>query len=284
MKKRILSLLCGLAMLVAMLPVSAFAADASWADSAVSALDGIYGSGVFSADDGEMTHGDAKTIAEKAGWSTYKINSDSDVKLTRADACEVLADVFDLPIGSKTAIEYLYGQNIVNGKGPNDLAENDPVTAAEFSVLTYRVLNAVGGGMGSDTGLKPGTDEYFEWMYLAARKCVTLEVYANAKDTAIKDVTMKTVDKDGKDVGEKTGEALWNAWVARLNALTKKSPTLNYNGDAKLLDAVKMIVAAYAPETIFSDVPAGSPYYDGVMYLFDRAIITGNGDGSFAPD
>lgn len=271
-------------MLVAMLPVSAFAADASWADSAVSALDGIYGSGVFSADDGEMTHGDAKTIAEKAGWSTYKINSDSDVKLTRADACEVLADVFDLPIGSKTAIEYLYGQNIVNGKGPNDLAENDPVTAAEFSVLTYRVLNAVGGGMGSDTGLKPGTDEYFEWMYLAARKCVTLEVYANAKDTAIKDVTMKTVDKDGKDVGEKTGEALWNAWVARLNALTKKSPTLNYNGDAKLLDAVKMIVAAYAPETIFSDVPAGSPYYDGVMYLFDRAIITGNGDGSFAPD
>ena len=271
-------------MLVAMLPVSAFAADASWADSAVSALNGVYGSGVFSASDGEMTHGDAKTIAEKAGWSTYKINSDSDVKLTRADACEVLADVFDLPIGSKTAIEYLYGQNIVNGKGPNDLAEDDPVTAAEFSVLTYRVLNAVGGGEGSDTGLKPGTDEYFAWMYLAARKCVTLEVYANAADTAIKDVTMKTVLPDDSDAGEKAGKDLWDAWVARLNSLTKKSPSLNYNGDAKLLDAVKTIVAAYEPETIFSDVPAGSGYYDGVMYLFDHGIITGNGDGTFAPN
>lgn len=285
MKKRILSLLCSLALLAAMLPVSAFAADASWAAEAVKTLNGIYGSGVFSADEGAMTRRDAKAIAKSAGWSTYKINSDSDVKLTRADACEVLADVFDLPVMSdQTAIEYLYGQNIVNGKGPNNFAENDPVTAAEFSVLTYRVLNAVGGGKGSDTGLKPGTDEYFAWMYLAARKCVTLEVYANAADTAIKDVTMKTVLPDGSDAGEKAGKDLWDAWVARLNSLTKKPPSLNYNGDAKLLDAVKMIVAAYAPETIFSDVPAGSPYYDGVMYLFDRAIITGNGDGSFAPD
>ena len=284
MKKRILSLLCSLAMLVAMLPVSAFAADASWADSAVSALNGIYGSGVFSADDGEMTHGDAKTIAEKAGWSTYKIGSDTSLKLTRSAACEVLADVFDLPIGSKTAIEYLYEQNIVNGKGLNDLAEDDPVTAAEFSVLTYRVLNAVGGGKGSDTGLKPGTDEYFAWMYLAARKCVTLEVYANAADTAIKNVTMKTVNANGSDAGEKTGKALWDAWVERLNALTAKSLNPEYNEDTMLLDAVKTIVAAYAPETIFSDVPAGSGYYDGVMYLFDHGIITGNGDGTFAPE
>ena len=271
-------------MLVAMLPVSAFAADASWADSAVSALNGIYGSGVFSADDGEMTHGDAKTIAEKAGWSTYKIGSDTSLKLTRSAACEVLADVFDLPIGSKTAIEYLYEQNIVNGKGLNDLAEDDPVTAAEFSVLTYRVLNAVGGGKGSDTGLKPGTDEYFAWMYLAARKCVTLEVYANAADTAIKNVTMKTVNANGSDAGEKTGKALWDAWVERLNALTAKSLNPEYNEDTMLLDAVKTIVAAYAPETIFSDVPAGSGYYDGVMYLFDHGIITGNGDGTFAPE
>lgn len=150
MKKRILSLLCGLAMLVAMLPVSAFAADASWADSAVSALNGIYGSGVFSADDGEMTHGDAKTIAEKAGWSTYKINSDSDVKLTRADACEVLADVFDLPVTSdQTAIEYLYEQNIISGTADGTLNAAGSVSFAEFAVLTYRVLNAVGGGMGS---------------------------------------------------------------------------------------------------------------------------------------
>lgn len=271
-------------MLVAMLPVSAFAADASWAAEAVKTLNGIYGSGVFSADEGAMTRRDAKASAKSAGWSTYKIDSDSDVKLTRADACEVLADVFDLPIGSKTAIEYLYEQNIVNGKGLNDLAEDDPVTAAEFSVLTYRVLNAVGGGKGSDTSLKPGTDEYFAWMYLAARKCVTLEVYANAADTVIKDVTMKTVNADGSDAGEKTGEALWDAWVARLNRLTGKSLVPEYNKDAKLLDAVKTIVAAYAPETIFPDVPADSGYYDGVMYLFDHGIITGNGDGTFAPN
>ena len=63
MKKRILSLLCSLALLVAMLPISAFAADAGWAQSAVSALNGIYGNGVFSADDSEMTHGDAKALS-----------------------------------------------------------------------------------------------------------------------------------------------------------------------------------------------------------------------------
>ena len=268
-----------------MLPVSAFAADASWADSAVSALDEVYGSGVFSADGGEMTHGDAKTIAASVGWSTYKIDSDTNLKLTRSAACDVLADVFDLPVTSdQTAIEYLYGQNIISGTADGTLNETGSVSFAEFAVLTYRVLNAVGGGKGSDTGLKPGTDEYFAWMYLAARKCVTLEVYANAADTAIKNVTMKTVNANGSDAGEKTGEALWNAWVARLNALTEKSLAPEYNKDAMLLDAVKTIVAAYAPETIFSDVPAGSGYYDGVMYLFDHGIITGNGDGTFAPN
>ena len=35
---------------------------------------------------------------------------------------------------------------------------------------------------------------------------------------------------------------------------------------------------------IFDDVAPGSGFYDGVMYLFDRGIISGNGDGTFAPN
>ena len=106
-----------------------------------------------------------------AGWDTDKVSSGDSENLSRGTACEVLADVFGLPVPEgKTAIQYLYDQNIISGKANGNLAESDPVTKAQFAVLTYRVLNSVGGGMGSSTALKPGTKEYFAWMYLAARK------------------------------------------------------------------------------------------------------------------
>lgn len=173
MKKRLLSLFCAVALLAGLLPATALAAEADWALETVDKLNGIYGDSVFSADDGEMTHGDVKSIAEQTGWSTYKINSDTSVKLTRSAACEVLADVFMLPLDSQSAIQYLYDKNIVSGTANGDLNEDSSVSFAEFSVLTYRVLNAAGGGMGSAiSGLKPGTDEYYGWLYLAVRKCV----------------------------------------------------------------------------------------------------------------
>ena len=103
MKKRILSLLCSLALLVTMMPVSAFAADAGWAQSAVSALDEIYGSGVFSADDGLMSNADVQSVLSKTGWKTDVLLDDNE--FTRSDACEVLVDVFMLPLGKQSAIQ-----------------------------------------------------------------------------------------------------------------------------------------------------------------------------------
>ena len=309
MKKRILSLLCSLAMLVAMLPVSAFAADASWADSAVSALDEVYGSGVFSADGGEMTHGDAKTIAASVGWSTYKIDSDTETTLTRSDACEVLADVFDLPVTSdQTAIEYLYGQNIISGTADGTLNETGSVSFAEFAVLTYRVLNAVGGGMGSkENWPEPGSKGYTAWMYLAVRKCVPFEM--DAANTPIKDATVQTYtgsvykendDRETIDGGkteiydvttaDKKGQDIWDAWEDAL-----QDPNLGgdfsfvapeYAENETLLDAAIRMVAARndASPVIFHDVITGNWFYDGIMYLVNNDIVIGYGDGKFGPN
>lgn len=296
-------------MLVAMLPVSAFAADASWADSAVSALNGIYGSGVFSADDGEMTHGDAKTIAEKAGWSTYKIDSDTNLKLTRSAACEVLADVFDLPVTSdQTAIEYLYEQNIISGTADGTLNAAGSVSFAEFAVLTYRVLNAVGGGMGSKENWPgPGSKGYTAWMYLAVRKCVPFEM--GAANTPIKDATVQTYtgsvykendDRETIDGGkteiydvttaDKKGQDIWGAWATAMRDSNlggnSSFAAPEYNADETLLDAAIRMVAARndASPVIFHDVITGNWFYDGIMYLVNNDIVIGYGDGKFGPN
>lgn len=275
MKKRLCSVLLAIVLSVGLLPVGALAAD--WATDAVSTLNGIYGSdssGPFSADDTAMTVAELNILITATGWETDKIGSDDDGDLSRSTACEVLADVFDLPLNGQSAIQYLYNKNIINGKSPDDLAANDPVTFAEFAVLTYRVLNAVGGGMGSSTDLKPGTEEYFAWMYLGARKCVKFE---------------------DAGTGDMIDEETWNDWVEQLKVLPSDNPLSGFTPPypyttqsvTKLTAAVDIVaeyIKAGGSSTIFSDVPAGSGYYDGVMYLFDRGIITGYGDGTFQPD
>ena len=95
----------------------------------------------------------------------------------------------------------------------------------------------------------------------------------------------------------KSGEALWTAWIARLNTLKdvgwgeESSSKPAYPGnDTNLLAAAKAMVTAYikagGSATIFSDVVQGDyqnggAYYDGVMYLFDQRIVSGQGDGTF---
>lgn len=60
-----------------------------------------------------------------------------------------------------------------------------------------------------------------------------------------------------------------------------------YDPTDTLIDAaVKMVdayIAAGGSDTIFSDVKPNSWYYDGVVYLADRGIVTGFGDGMFGP-
>lgn len=171
MKKLLSALLCA-ALLAGLLPGTVLAAGADWATDAVSKLNTIYGSSVFSADDGTMKEKDAADIVLAAKWSTsVTLDSSDTITLSRGKACEVLTDVFDLPVPSGTsAIQYLYDQNIINGKADGNLDTEGSVSKAEFAVLTYRVLNFVGGGKteAGDT-FKPGDDGYFEWMYLAAR-------------------------------------------------------------------------------------------------------------------
>lgn len=314
--RRWLASLLALALCLTLLPGTALAEDgtADWAADAVKTLNTIYtgytGSenGPFSNSTGEMTEGDAASIASSVGWTTSKVTSGSDTPLSRSKACDVLADVFDLPIGSKSAIQYLYDQNIISGKANGDLDTDGNVSFAEFAVLTYRVLNSVGGGKteAGDT-FKPGDDGYFEWMYLAARKCVPFETTDEQLSGKMSDAKLVTSVRtesanDGKDAWkdqERQGGALWNAWAARLEYLLPESVQTEfkpgYSGHVEenttLLTAAKAMVAEYvkiegAAKTIFSDVVQGDydnggAYYDGVMYLFDQGILDGTGEGTF---
>ena len=313
MRRGLCGVLC-LVLLLGLLPAAALAEETGgqethWAQSAVDQLNEIYGlpksdteSTSFSVSEEAMTVSEAAALLKAMGCSTDKLGKGSDgtsENLTRGQACEVLADVFSLPVteDDHSAIQYLYQRNIISGTSENDLDEKGSVSQAEFAVLTYRVLNAVGGGLGSSNkALKPGTDEYFAWMYLAARKCVPFNV--DDLDTEIRYATVETIvpaDNNQWTDSNKSGEALWNAWAARLNYLKDPSSSNNttingaaYKGTDTLIAAAVQIVKAYieagGSPTIFSDVPADDVFYDGVMYLFDQGLISGNKDGTFEPD
>ena len=307
-------LLCT-ALLACLLPTAALAEDAPWAGDAVEKLNGIYGEGVFSADDGDMTEEDVNAILEKTGWETDVALSEAPESppLTRTKACDVLADVFRLPVGSgETAITYLYEKNIINGEASGNLNPNGTVSKAQFAVLTYRVLNAVGGGMADIAdALKPGTDAYFAWMYLAARRCVSFQ--SNQLNATIGSVTnfttyggiKKAEYTDESQVVEvlteaKAGEAIWNAWVSalsepRIGGLEDfdSNSSIEYNGDEPMIAAATRLMGVFieayteansTPPTIFTDVTPDDWWYDGVMYSFDESYINGLGNGTFEPE
>ena len=301
LKRWTAALLCAV-LLLGLLPTAALAADGGWAQSAVTTLNQIYGN-VFSASNEEMTENHLQTILTRTGWKT-EVSFSSDV--TRGEACAVLADVFALPIGSQTAIAYLYQQNIINGKANGDLDAGGQVSLAEFAVLAYRVLNFVGGGMGTETNWPaPGSKGYIAWMYLAVRKCVPFEL--SQANTLIKNVsdfeTYGSVSEEPKQwrpqidgstnpvyevVTQKaSAEDIWKAWAAALS-----EPKLGgnasfiapaYNPDETLLNAAIRMVEARndANPVIFHDVTAGNWFYDGIMYLVNNNIVIGYGDGQF---
>lgn len=284
--KRWLSIVLCLVMVLGLLPATALAAEPHWADSAVETLDDIYGSDIFTAGDTAMTEKDAADIVSKAKWSTSVSLADSGTtKLTRSKACDVLVDVFDLPKGSKTAIDYLYEENIINGTA-NGLDSEGEVSQAEFAVLTYRVLNSVGGGKGSSVDvLKPGTDEYFAWMYLAARACVPFQ--SSQINRKMSEATfwvkgnqvLETNPGENSGYEEKTGEGILTYWKEKTSA----NGTPTYDGDKTLLETATALIEDIGATQIFSDVQAGSGFYDGVMYLFDHGLVSGKGNGEFDP-
>ncbi|MGN1004511.1 MAG: S-layer homology domain-containing protein [Oscillospiraceae bacterium] len=274
-KRWLAGLLCAV-LLVSLLPTAALADESTqehWAADAVDTLNGIYQTSVFQTNDNPMDLSAANSVLTAMGCTSEKLPSSG--SFTRGVACEVLAEVFDLPIGS-SAIQYLYDKNIINGYADGSLGETDSISYAQFAVITYRVLNSVGGGQGSSIlSLKPGTKEYFSWMYLAARAAVQFDASATAG----------TIDSD-----------TWNHWISQLMragdygipADAKPSGTFSPacpdTSTTKLSAAMQMVdayIQAGGSPYIFSDVAPSEWCYDGIMYLFDRGIISGYGNGTF---
>ena len=271
MRRGLCGVLC-LVLLLGLLPAAALAEETGgqgthWAQSAVEQLNKIYGSNLFSTSDDDMTVSGVQSLLTTMGCSTDKLK-DASGNLTRGQACEVLADVFSLPVAeNQPAIQYLYQQNIISGTSEYDLDETGSVSQAEFAVLTYRVLNAVGGGLGSSNkALKPGTDEYFAWMYLAARSYDGVTFGATS--------ATKTITEDQ-----------WSNWCKKAEVNSDSDDYPGHN-TSQVEAAVKLVfeLITPTPEQIFSDVPADNVFYDGVMYLFDQGLISGSGDGTFDPN
>ncbi len=252
-----------------MFPIGCFAAH--WSDEAVNTLNEIYGNNIFSTDETiPITKESMNTFLEKMNWATdvSLINTEN---LTRGEACEILADVFRLPIGDNSAIKYLYDQKIVCGYANGGLGENDDVTYAQFATLTYRILRTLGVGTGTQTQLQPETNDYFNYSYLKARNI-------NIKKDEI-------VDND-----------VWNGWISRLKEIPNNGMKLeNFSYDypyedseISQLEAAKDMVDKYINEggvnSVFSDVPLGHYCYDGVMYLLDKGIVNGYANGTYGPD
>lgn len=315
--RRIKRWLCGgmcLLLLLGLLPAAAQAEEgtAAWAGEAVETLCEIYGDDLgVSASLELMTKAQAAAVFTNMGNTAVADTLAGQGNLTRGAACTALTQAFAIPTGEKTAILYLYERNVINGKSTDELDEDGTVSCADFAVLTYRVLNFVGGGLGSSVEhLKPGTEAYFAWMYLAARRCVAFQsaqletpmdsvsdfsTYAGIDETAYTD------DSTVVEVltAPQSGDGIWNAWVAalsepRIGGLDDFDTELKetYQGNetmkaaaTRLMDA---FISAYSAQhgsapTIFTDVTMEDWWYDGVMYSFDAGYISGLGNGTFEP-
>lgn len=298
-----------LALAVSLLPGAALAAE-HWAQPAVTALNDIYGDGVFSTDETAMTVDDARNVLNAMGSPTDRL--DGKTEFTRILACEVLADAFALQAEGE-AIDFLYEKNIINGESAGNLNPTGSVSKAQFAVLTYRVLNYTGGGLGSTSALKPGTDAYFAWMYLAVRRSVpftspqTGSSIGSVTDFSTYKLAADTEYTDGAsvtsvEIGPQSGEGIWNAWAAALSEpriggvagfeaqLVERKIT--YNAGELMKDAAVRMMEAYidayalakdTTPTIFTDVTPDDWWYDGVMYSFDAGYVNGLGNGSFGP-
>ncbi len=261
----------------------ALSSDEHWSKPAVDTLNSIYGSNIFVTSDDALSVADANKILADIGTDVTTAEDDS---FTRSDACTAVANVFDLPIGEEqSAIEYMYEKKIISGKADGTLDEGGVLSKAEFAVLTYRVLNFVGAGLFSGTQmLKPGTAEYFAWMYLSARRCVPFSVAESVLNGKIADTMVNTyiVGSANLIYQDKKGEQLWSAWLARLDELGVSHSEATYNAEDTVIEAAVKLTNATRATQIFTDVNLEDWFYDGVMYLFDNRIVSGNGDGTFA--
>ena len=299
MKKKLLSIILAVAVSLSLTVPALAAEDADWAAGAVRELNGIYGAGIFSADnESTMTEGDVHTALTAMGANASGVAGGSAAPMTRGQTCKLLAAVFRLPVESdQTAIQYLYEQNIVNGKSANDLGESDPITNAQFSVLIYRLIVAGGGGKGfSNPDYKIGNENAFAWTYLNMRGCVLSDYHSDYDTTIIgnEQATVLTVtpkksltetdpaNENDWDTVQKAASGLWDAWYDRLNLLKPFSKPA-FDPNETLNEAAARMVKAADPDatSIFSNIPVNHWAYDGVRYMVDRGYFLCMFDGSF---
>lgn len=297
MKKRFLSVLLCLCLLVGALPVTVLAettpetaeyAGVPWARQAVEFLNVIYGAGTFTGDGSELTKSEAETLLAKMRCVTDQLDHIGQARpdeapnlpLSRADACAVLVQIFNMPIGeSQEPIEYLNGQNIIMGDKDGNLNPEGTVTEAEFAVLTFRVMNAVGGGGGVDsTGLLPGSLPHIAWRFLSAIDEIgnrTFNETINQELWGSWIVALKILDQQRAAADDKEEEAPGvQAWKTEGNP----GPDMP-DSSTKLLEAAQWMILEYkkAGGAVFyyTDVEPNHWFHGAIVYLTNQGIING---------
>jgi hypothetical protein len=312
MKRRLLSFVTA-ALLCMGLAVPALAADAPWANDAVDALNSIYGSNTFTADDTVVTVDAAIDLLEESfnypsdgPLITDQLNTGGN--LSRLQAAQIVCGLYSLPKNlsagsfsdcSDEAVVTIRSLGITGGYPDGTYRPDNEITSAELAVMFFRSLGKIGASDGGALeGLKPGEYGYDEFMYLMARSCIPFD----ASPTASLGSTSINIAKPYGEEGSVTGtskETIWAAWCARLGSLPPESNrnvswTAYDSGDVasatSLLEAAILIVAEDRASLsddqrgIFSDVNPTNWYYDGVMYLHNNGIVAGFGTGEFEPD
>ena len=142
MKKRSLSVLLALILCLSLLSMSALAAETVL-------LEDVLDAAGFTPGTTEMTAGDAAAILTAAGYDAGTYAQTPDRLLTRAEACQVIATLFQLPVPEGTAaIDYFYQQGYIQGVNTGDasivdLDPNGQIVGLAFQMLASRFGNSI---------------------------------------------------------------------------------------------------------------------------------------------
>ena len=284
----------------------AYAADAPWADDAGAKLNGIYGAGLFTADDTVVTDDSMITLLTTifeypADNEIITSNLTAGTNLTRLQLAQIVCKLFKLAENSSAgafgdcsdlSVITQRSLGVVKGDKYGNYNPGNNATNADVAVVFYRVLGKIGAFKTPLVNLKPGMYGYDEFMYLCARSCLGEDADPSA------DISALSIWLDfGSGAQQYTGkEAIWNAWGTRLSSLPPSRtgpvswPEYDTVAATTLVElavkAVEMDRATISSENrgIFCDVNPSHWFYDGVMYLRSNGVVKGFGNGTFVPD
>lgn len=166
---RLLAMLLTLVMLAGLLPMAALADGDEDQEAALNEMldqmaedfNQMLGKDVFRSGTAAMTEGDAAAILIAAGYDSGEYKEGSSTRLTRAEACEVLAVLYQLPIGEKSAIQYLADEGIISGTAEGNLDEGGAIRQGEFALIAVDRLGDIPTppDKGDDNTTTPGEGE-----------------------------------------------------------------------------------------------------------------------------